>query len=91
MAEARNYYHWILSYVGPFVGAKAVEIGAGVGTFAANLLRETEVSQLTLMGAGGKPLPSVGKALLGRTTGDGGARIPEQCHSALGNGFAHLS
>jgi SAM-dependent methyltransferase len=49
MAEARNYYSWILSYIGPFVGAKAVEVGAGVGTFAAALLRETDVSSLTLL------------------------------------------
>jgi SAM-dependent methyltransferase len=49
MAEARNYYRWILSIVGPYVGKRVVEIGAGVGNFAAALLQATKVSELTLV------------------------------------------
>jgi SAM-dependent methyltransferase len=49
MAEARNYYRWILSIVGPYVGKRVVEIGAGVGNFAAALLQATPVSELTLV------------------------------------------
>jgi len=49
MAEARNYYRWILSHVGPYVGKRAVEVGAGVGNFAAALLQGTKVSELTLV------------------------------------------
>lgn len=49
LAEAENYYRWILSYFAPHVGSKAVEVGAGIGTFAQFLLDFTKVSELIAM------------------------------------------
>jgi SAM-dependent methyltransferase len=49
MAEARNYYNWILRLAGPYIGTRVVEVGAGVGNFAAALLKEIPVSTLVLV------------------------------------------
>ncbi len=49
MTETRNYYEWILRRVCPYVGSRVAEVGAGVGNFAAALLRETSVSKLLLV------------------------------------------
>lgn len=38
MAGAGNYYRWIIGRFAPFVGGEILEVGAGVGTFAAHLL-----------------------------------------------------
>jgi 2-polyprenyl-3-methyl-5-hydroxy-6-metoxy-1,4-benzoquinol methylase len=49
MANARNYYGWMLRRIGPYVGRRAMEVGAGIGTFASLLLQETNVSELLLL------------------------------------------
>lgn len=50
MSGARNYYRWILSYLGPYVGGRVIEVGAGVGSFASALLQEKPaVSELVLV------------------------------------------
>lgn len=49
MAEARNYYKWILRLARPYIGGKVTEVGAGVGNFAAALLAEIPVSELWLV------------------------------------------
>jgi len=49
LAEAKNYYHWILTYFEPYVGGKVVEVGAGVGTFSRFLLESPRVTELTAM------------------------------------------
>jgi SAM-dependent methyltransferase len=49
LAEAKNYYRWILSYFAPYVGSEVIEVGAGSGTFSKLLLDFTDVSQLTVM------------------------------------------
>ena len=38
LGEARNYYGWISSCMAPYLGARMVEVGAGIGTFLAHLL-----------------------------------------------------
>ena len=38
LGEARNYYGWISSRFAPYLGARMVEVGAGIGTFLAHLL-----------------------------------------------------
>ena len=35
MAEARNYYRWLLGYFQPHLKGKVIEIGAGIGLFRA--------------------------------------------------------
>jgi SAM-dependent methyltransferase len=49
MAEAKNYYRWILSCFAPYLGKKVVEIGAGVGTFSEMLLNDADVAELVLV------------------------------------------
>ena len=49
MAEAQNYYKWILRIAGSFVGTKVMEVGAGVGNFAAALLSEVPICELLLV------------------------------------------
>jgi len=40
LAAAPNYYRFIARQFAPYLGARAVEVGAGIGTFAEHLLRE---------------------------------------------------
>jgi len=40
MAEARNYYRWILGHCRPDLGRIVLEHGAGIGTFSTSLLGE---------------------------------------------------
>ena len=49
MVEARNYYKWVLRLARTFIRGKVVEVGAGVGNFAAALLQEVPVSELVLV------------------------------------------
>jgi SAM-dependent methyltransferase len=49
LAEAHNYYRWILSYFTPHIGTSVVEIGAGLGTFSACLLSATSLRRITLI------------------------------------------
>jgi SAM-dependent methyltransferase len=49
MAEANNYYRWILDNFSPHLGKRIVEIGAGIGTFAEHLLTRAPASELLLL------------------------------------------
>jgi SAM-dependent methyltransferase len=49
LAEARNYYKWILSYFLPYLGSSAIEVGAGIGTFARFLLESASLRKVTLI------------------------------------------
>jgi phospholipid N-methyltransferase len=49
MADARNYYRWMLQQIDPYLGRRAMEVGSGVGTFASILLKESHVSKLLLL------------------------------------------
>lgn len=48
MSAAHNYYQWILSFFGPYLGKKIVEVGAGSGTFSA-MLAAIKPKSLTLV------------------------------------------
>jgi len=48
LADARNYYSWILSYFAPWLGRTVLEVGPGIGTFSQCLLDNTDISQLIL-------------------------------------------
>jgi len=48
MAGAVNYHRWIARRFEPFLGARLVEAGAGIGTFAEHLLRAAPQARLTL-------------------------------------------
>jgi SAM-dependent methyltransferase len=49
LAEARNYYQWVISQFAPFLGKRVIEVGAGIGTFTRSLLNQTPVSELVLV------------------------------------------
>jgi SAM-dependent methyltransferase len=48
LAEARNYYRWILRQFRPHLDGRVVEVGAGIGTFSALLASEPRIDRLTL-------------------------------------------
>jgi SAM-dependent methyltransferase len=47
--EARNYYRAILKFFSPYVGARVVEVGGGIGTFSTFLLGLMNVRELTTL------------------------------------------
>ena len=46
MAEARNYYEWILSFFAPHMGRQIIEVGAGTGTFTDHLLKRAPDAEI---------------------------------------------
>src|SRR5687768_2611354 len=49
MAEAENYYRAIVAEFEEHIGARVVEAGAGIGTFAEHLLSSTNASEIILV------------------------------------------
>jgi SAM-dependent methyltransferase len=47
VAGARNYYRWITRRFEPYLGARVVEVGAGIGTYSEYLLGLPGTRQLT--------------------------------------------
>jgi SAM-dependent methyltransferase len=43
MADAGNYNDWLIERVGPFVGRRVLDFGAGIGTFTAVLSERADV------------------------------------------------
>ncbi len=46
LAEAKNYYAWVLKKFEPYLGSVVVEVGAGIGTFSEFLLTAPVVRTL---------------------------------------------
>lgn len=46
LAEAKNYYAWVLRQFEPFLGPTVIEAGAGIGTFSEFLLSSPKVKKL---------------------------------------------
>jgi SAM-dependent methyltransferase len=46
LAEAKNYYAWVLKQFEPFLGPTVIEAGAGIGTFSEFLLSSPKVEKL---------------------------------------------
>lgn len=49
LAEARNYYGWIVDEFAPHLGRRIVEVGAGIGTFAEHMLERMPASDFLLV------------------------------------------
>ena len=49
LADARNYYRWILRQFAPFLGRRVVEIGAGLGNFSRVILSHEGVREAVLV------------------------------------------
>jgi SAM-dependent methyltransferase len=47
LAGARNYYGWIADGFAPYLGARIVEVGAGIGTFTEYLLARRPDARVT--------------------------------------------
>jgi SAM-dependent methyltransferase len=57
LAEAQNYYRWVINQFAPFLGKRVIEVGAGIGTFARSLLNDTPLSELVLVEPGDNLFP----------------------------------
>jgi SAM-dependent methyltransferase len=65
MECARNYYRWIAEMFSPYLGARVIEAGAGVGTFAGYLLDEPGVAELVAVEAAANLFPALQQRLAG--------------------------
>lgn len=57
LAGARNYYGWIADRFAPFLGARIVEVGAGIGTFTTHLLERRPQATVTAIEPAGNNFP----------------------------------
>ena len=46
LAEAKNYYSWVMRQFDPYLGPTVIEVGAGIGTFSEYLLANPRVEKL---------------------------------------------
>jgi SAM-dependent methyltransferase len=65
LAEAQNYYRWVISQFAPFLGKRVIEVGAGIGTFSRTLLTYTALSELILVEPGENLFPLLQKRFSG--------------------------
>jgi SAM-dependent methyltransferase len=65
LAEAKNYYQWVIGQFAPFIGKRVIEIGAGIGTFAWSLLHHTSLSELVLVEPGDNLFPILQRRFAG--------------------------
>jgi SAM-dependent methyltransferase len=71
VAEATNYYRWIIDAFSKHIGAATVEAGAGIGTVSELILAKNEVRDLLLIEPAGNNVP----ALRARFAGDARVRV----------------
>lgn len=57
LAEAKNYYTWVLKQFEPYLGPTVVEVGAGIGTFSEYLLGSPRVEKLFAIEPAANTLP----------------------------------
>lgn len=65
MECARNYHSWIAEMFSPYLGARVIEVGAGVGTFAGYLLGQPGVAELVAMEPAANLFPALQQRLAG--------------------------
>ncbi|HZI99702.1 MAG TPA: methyltransferase domain-containing protein [Gemmatimonadaceae bacterium] len=61
LAEARNYYAWVLKQFEPFLGPTVIEVGAGIGTFSEFLLGSPRVRELIAIEPAANTYPELEK------------------------------
>jgi SAM-dependent methyltransferase len=61
LAEARNYYAWVLRQFEPYVGPRMIEVGAGIGTFSEFILSVPRVEKLVAIEPAANTLPHLEK------------------------------
>jgi SAM-dependent methyltransferase len=65
LAEAQNYYQWVIRQFAPFLGKRVIEVGAGIGTFSRSLLDYTPLSELVLVDPGDNLFPLLQRRFAG--------------------------
>lgn len=65
LAEARNYYRWVLRHFEPYLGPDTIEVGAGIGTFTEFLLGSPRVSRLTAIEPAANTFPRLAERFAG--------------------------
>ena len=65
LGEARNYYAWISSRFAPYLGARMVEVGAGIGTFLAHLLALRPDARVTAIEPADNNFPHLARRFAG--------------------------
>ncbi len=71
LAQAPNYYAWVLRQFEPYLGPSVIEVGSGIGTFSEFLLSVPRVSQLTAI----EPAENTYPELERRFRGDARVRV----------------
>lgn len=61
LAEAKNYYAWVLKQFEPFLGPTVIEAGAGIGTFSEFLLSSPKVQKLVAIEPAANTYPELEK------------------------------
>jgi SAM-dependent methyltransferase len=61
VAEATNYYRWIIDSFSPALGERIVEAGAGIGTVAELVLRRASPREMLLIEPAGNNIPELGR------------------------------
>jgi phospholipid N-methyltransferase len=61
LAEANNYYAWVMRQFEPHLGPVVLEVGAGIGTFSDYLLRSPKVKELIAIEPGANTFPHLKK------------------------------
>jgi len=84
LAAAPNYYRFIARQFAPHTGTRAVEVGAGIGTFAEHLLRETGVRELVAVEPAVNNYPILRERLGGRPGVRTVQGYLEDCHDVGG-------
>ncbi|MDO8502348.1 MAG: class I SAM-dependent methyltransferase [Gemmatimonadaceae bacterium] len=65
LAEAKNYYAWVLKQFEPFLGPTVIEAGAGIGTFSEFLLSVPRIRQLIAIEPAANTFPALQKRFQG--------------------------
>ncbi|HEX2724128.1 MAG TPA: class I SAM-dependent methyltransferase [Gemmatimonadaceae bacterium] len=84
LAEAKNYYAWVLRQFEPHLGETVVEVGAGIGTFSEFLLSVRRVKELVAI----EPADNTFPTLQRRFAGDRRVRVLK---GYLGDHYRSLS
>jgi len=78
MSEAHRYNAWLLARAQPFLGPRMLDVGAGIGTFSAELARSAD--RVVAM----EPEPGDAEQLRRRFAGDRRVRIEELDATSIG-------
>ena len=65
LAEAKNYYAWVLRQFEPFLGPTVIEAGAGIGTFSDFLLSSPKVEKLIAIEPAANTYPELASKFAG--------------------------